>query len=84
MTLHAPLPAVPISAYFADPGLASACWPPCMHTCICLHSSPPHSTHAGMPPVPPMQVGGASEVEVNEKKDRITDALNATKVTALV
>ena len=37
-----------------------------------------------MPPVPPMQVGGASEVEVNEKKDRITDALNATKVTALV
>lgn len=27
-----------------------------------------------------MQVGGASEVEVGEKKDRITDALNATKV----
>ena len=26
------------------------------------------------------QVGGASEVEVGEKKDRITDALNATKV----
>jgi len=25
-------------------------------------------------------VGGASEVEVGEKKDRITDALNATKV----
>ena len=24
-------------------------------------------------------MGGASEVEVNEKKDRITDALNATK-----
>lgn len=27
----------------------------------------------------PAQVGGASEVEVSEKKDRITDALNATK-----
>ena len=26
-----------------------------------------------------MQVGGASEVEVSEKKDRVTDALNATK-----
>jgi len=26
-----------------------------------------------------IKVGGASEVEVNEKKDRITDALNATK-----
>jgi hypothetical protein len=26
-----------------------------------------------------VQVGGASEVEVSEKKDRITDALNATK-----
>lgn len=27
----------------------------------------------------PFQIGGASEVEVNEKKDRVTDALNATK-----
>ena len=26
-----------------------------------------------------LQVGGSSEVEVNEKKDRYTDALNATK-----
>ena len=26
-----------------------------------------------------MQVGGSSEVEVNEKKDRYTDALNATR-----
>lgn len=26
-----------------------------------------------------MKVGGASEVEVNEKKDRVTDALNATR-----
>lgn len=26
-----------------------------------------------------MQVGGTSEVEVNEKKDRINDALNATR-----
>ena len=26
-----------------------------------------------------IQVGGTSEVEVNEKKDRYTDALNATK-----
>ena len=25
------------------------------------------------------QVGGSSEVEVNEKKDRVTDALNATR-----
>lgn len=25
------------------------------------------------------QVGGASEIEVSEKKDRVTDALNATK-----
>ena len=25
------------------------------------------------------QIGGASEVEVNEKKDRVTDALNATR-----
>ena len=25
------------------------------------------------------QVGGSSEVEVNEKKDRYTDALNATR-----
>lgn len=29
-----------------------------------------------------IKVGGASEVEVNEKKDRITDALNATKHAA--
>jgi len=29
-----------------------------------------------------LKVGGASEVEVNEKKDRITDALNATKAAA--
>lgn len=28
---------------------------------------------------PEWQIGGASEVEVNEKKDRVTDALNATK-----
>jgi chaperonin GroEL (HSP60 family) len=28
---------------------------------------------------PELQIGGASEVEVNEKKDRVTDALNATK-----
>ena len=27
-----------------------------------------------------IKVGGASEVEVSEKKDRVTDALNATKV----
>ena len=26
-----------------------------------------------------IKVGGASEVEVNEKKDRVTDALNATR-----
>ena len=26
-----------------------------------------------------IKVGGASEVEVGEKKDRVTDALNATK-----
>ena len=26
-----------------------------------------------------LQVGGSSEVEVNEKKDRYTDALNATR-----
>lgn len=26
-----------------------------------------------------LQIGGASEVEVGEKKDRVTDALNATK-----
>ena len=26
-----------------------------------------------------LKVGGSSEVEVNEKKDRITDALNATR-----
>lgn len=26
-----------------------------------------------------LQVGGTSEVEVNEKKDRVNDALNATK-----
>lgn len=25
------------------------------------------------------QIGGASEAEVSEKKDRVTDALNATK-----
>jgi hypothetical protein len=30
-------------------------------------------------PIHPFQIGGASEVEVNEKKDRVTDALNATK-----
>ena len=28
-----------------------------------------------------IKVGGASEVEVGEKKDRVTDALNATKVS---
>lgn len=27
----------------------------------------------------PLQIGGASEAEVSEKKDRVTDALNATK-----
>lgn len=27
----------------------------------------------------PLQIGGASEAEVGEKKDRVTDALNATK-----
>lgn len=26
-----------------------------------------------------LQIGGASETEVGEKKDRVTDALNATK-----
>ena len=26
-----------------------------------------------------LQIGGASEVEVNEKKDRVQDALNATR-----
>lgn len=26
-----------------------------------------------------MKIGGASEAEVGEKKDRVTDALNATK-----
>lgn len=26
-----------------------------------------------------LQIGGASETEVAEKKDRVTDALNATK-----
>lgn len=26
-----------------------------------------------------LQVGGASEVEVGERKDRVTDALNATR-----
>ena len=31
-----------------------------------------------------IKVGGASEVEVGEKKDRVTDALNATKVTHLI
>ena len=30
-----------------------------------------------------IKVGGASEVEVGEKKDRVTDALNATKVIYL-
>lgn len=27
-----------------------------------------------------LKIGGASEVEVGEKKDRVVDALNATKV----
>ena len=26
-----------------------------------------------------LKVGGSSDVEVNEKKDRVTDALNATR-----
>lgn len=30
-------------------------------------------------PVFTFQIGGASEAEVSEKKDRVTDALNATK-----
>merc|ERR1719253_419141 len=30
-----------------------------------------------------IKVGGASEVEVNEKKDRVTDALNATRVAVI-
>ena len=29
--------------------------------------------------MPSLQIGGASEAEVGEKKDRVTDALNATK-----
>ena len=29
--------------------------------------------------LPSLQIGGASEAEVGEKKDRVTDALNATK-----
>jgi len=28
---------------------------------------------------PNLQVGGASEAEVGERKDRVTDALNATR-----
>lgn len=31
-----------------------------------------------------LKIGGASEVEVGEKKDRVEDALNATKVGACV
>merc|ERR1719320_1960298 len=30
-----------------------------------------------------LKIGGSSEVEVNEKKDRVTDALNATRVAVL-
>ena len=30
------------------------------------------------------QIGGASEAKVGEKKDRVTDALNATKAAAYV
>lgn len=29
--------------------------------------------------LPFLKVGGSSEIEVNEKKDRVTDALNATR-----
>ena len=29
--------------------------------------------------LPFLQIGGGSEAEVSEKKDRVTDALNATK-----
>ena len=37
--------------------------------------------HACAYPPPPLlaQIGGASEIEVGEKKDRVTDALNATR-----
>lgn len=31
-----------------------------------------------------IKVGGASEVEVNEVKDRVTDALNATRAAVEV
>ncbi len=40
---------------------------------MCLTSFGSHTWFYGL------QIGGASEVEVNEKKDRVTDALNATK-----
>lgn len=32
-----------------------------------------------MTPSASFQIGGTSDVEVNEKKDRVTDALNATR-----
>ena len=41
-------------------------------TCGCL-------IFADFVPVCLLQIGGASEAEVGEKKDRVTDALNATK-----
>ncbi len=43
------------------------------HGTLCLTSLGSHTWFYSL------QIGGASEVEVNEKKDRVTDALNATK-----
>ena len=47
------------------------------HSPYCPHSSLCSRYGSSMPLL--FQIGGASEVEVGEKKDRVTDALNATK-----
>lgn len=49
---------------------------PALPVALCVH---PHVRTPTRHAWPLSQIGGASEVEVQEKKDRVTDALNATK-----
>jgi chaperonin GroEL (HSP60 family) len=52
-------------------------WPRDMLAPMHTHTRTP--THTGGVAV--IKIGGASEVEVGEKKDRVEDALNATKAS---
>jgi hypothetical protein len=53
-----------------------------VHACACCREKLQERLAKLSGGVAVIKVGGASEVEVGEKKDRVTDALNATKARA--